>query len=96
MSMPNESNGGHGARDSGASGPTRRVRLRPRWHRALGGPGLAAGMVVIVLDVAMLFDPSVPLLPFGPSALYLLSAVVVAGSSSWLLGLFDRGRTVFR
>lgn len=44
----------------------------------------------------MLMGEDVTLLPGGHSELYLLLGIAVAGSSTWFLGLFDRGTTVFR
>ena len=73
----------------------RTVRRRPRWHRALGWTGVAAGLVVIMLNDLMLLDPTVTLLPFGHAEFYLLLGLSVAGGSSWYLGVFDRGPTVY-
>ena len=56
---------------------------------------MAAGLVVIVLNDLMLLDPTVTLLPFGHAEFYLLLGLSVAGGSSWYLGVFDRGPTVY-
>ena len=51
-------------------------------------------MVIAVLNDGMWFTKT-RLLPFGHSELYLILALVVAGSSTWFLGLFDKGTTIY-
>lgn len=75
--------------------PQRSYRLRPRWHRVAGWSGVIAGILIAALNDGMLMTEGLTLLPFGHSELYLILAVFVAGASSWFLGLFDRGTTVF-
>ena len=75
--------------------PRRDIRLRPRWHRAFGRLGVGIGLLIIVLNDFMLLDPRVTLLPFGHAEFYLALGVSIAGASTWFLGLFDRGTTVF-
>ncbi len=36
------------------------------------------------------------LLPFGHSEAYLFLGIGIAGGSTWFLGLFDRGTTIYR
>ena len=77
------------------SPPKHDLRLRPRWHRLLGWCGVALGALVIIVNDLMLVDAGVRLLPFGHSELYLFAGLAAAACSTWFLGLFDRGRTVF-
>ena len=71
------------------------MRVRPRWHRVAGWGGVSAGVLIAILNDAMLMTEGLRLLPFGHNELYLLLGLIVAGSSTWFLGLFDRGMTVF-
>lgn len=71
------------------SPPKQDYVVRPSWHRKAGWFGVALGLVIVVLNDAMLFGDLV-LLPFGHSELYLLLGVVLAGWSTRFLGLFDR------
>jgi hypothetical protein len=48
-----------------------------------------------VVNDAMLFADGVTLLPFGHQELYLILGILIAGGSSWFLGLFDHGTTVY-
>lgn len=75
--------------------PQPAVRLRPRWHRPLGWLGVAIGLLVVVLNDGMLMTNHVQLLPGGHSELYLLVGIGLAAASTWFLGLFDRGVTVY-
>ena len=75
--------------------PAPKARFRPRWHRVAGWLGVALGIAVAVLNDAMLFGEDVTLLPFGHQELYLVLALLIAGSSTWFLGLFDREPTVY-
>lgn len=52
------------------------------------------GVLIAVLNDAMFFTEA-NLLPFGHTELYLLVAIAVAGCSTWFLGLFDRGTTIY-
>ena len=70
-------------------------RLRPSWHRIIGWVGVGSGVLVIGLNDLMLMGDGLRLLPFGHSELYLMLGVIVSGSSSWFLGLFDRGTTIY-
>lgn len=74
--------------------PKANYRLRPGWHRIVGWLGVALGVVIAALNDGMFFTEA-HLLPFGHSELYLMLAFLVAGSSTWFLGLFDRGTTIF-
>ena len=69
-------------------------RLRPGWHRIVGWLGVSVGVLIAVLNDGMLISDA-PLLPFGHSELYLMLAFLVAGASTWFLGLFDRGTTIY-
>lgn len=69
-------------------------RMRPRWHRFAGWIGVVLGVVLAVTNDAMLFTEN-DMLPFGHQEFYLLLAFVIAGSSTWFLGLFDRGTTIY-
>jgi hypothetical protein len=68
--------------------------MRPGWHRIAGWSGIALGVLLAVTNDAMLFTDNA-LLPFGHQEFYLLLAFVVGGSSTWFLGLFDRGTTIY-
>ena len=69
-------------------------RMRPRWHKFAGLFGVFLGVLIIVLNDAM-FMVDTTLLPFGHNELYLMLGLVVAVASSWFLGLFDRGDTIY-
>lgn len=74
---------------------TPNYRLRPKWHRLAGWLGVAAGVLIALVNDAQFFAEDLRLLPGGHQELYLLLAIGVAGASTWFLGLFDRGTTVF-
>ena len=76
--------------------PVPKARLRPRWHLFVGWTGVAVGVIVALLNDAMSIGEDLRLLPFGHSELYLILGALVAGSSSWFLGVFDRQATVYR
>lgn len=71
-------------------------RVRPRWHRLAGWIGVGAGVLIAVLNDATVIIEGPELVPFGHSELYLILAATVAAASSWFLGLFDRGTTIFQ
>tara|TARA_R100000935_G_C2714292_1_gene115336 strand:+ start:346 stop:558 length:213 start_codon:yes stop_codon:yes gene_type:complete len=64
--------------------------VRPAWHRIAGWIGVVVGILIAVLNDAMLIGDGLVLLPFGHSELYLVLGVVVAGWSTRFLGMFDR------
>lgn len=75
--------------------PAPKFRVRPGWHRIAGWAGIALGVLIAVVNDLMLIGVEASLLPGGHSELYLFLAVAVGGSSTWFLGLFDRGTTIF-
>lgn len=75
--------------------PAPKFRIRPRWHRLAGWLGVLAGVAIAVANDAMLMSVNWKLLPGGHREFYLVLAVIVAGSSTWFLGAFDRGTTVY-
>lgn len=75
--------------------PKANYRVRPSRHRIIGWVGVAFGILIAVLNDAMFITEDVPLLPFGHSEFYLMLALLVAGSSTWFLGAFDRGTTIY-
>lgn len=75
--------------------PSKPVRVRPRWHRLAGWIGVAVGILIAVLNDTMLVI-SATLLPVGHSEGWLLLGLSVAAASTWFLGVFDRGKTIFR
>lgn len=75
--------------------PAPAFRLRPAWHRVAGWLGVLVGVLIAVLNDAMVLVEDVTLLPGGHLELYLLIGIAVAGASSWFLGLFDRGTTIY-
>lgn len=76
--------------------PIPKARFRPRWHRLIGWAGVAVGVLLAVLNDAMLFGGDIRLLPFGHQELYLVLALLIAASSTWFLGVFDREATIYR
>lgn len=74
--------------------PPAGVVVRPRWHRIVGWVGLALGVLIVILNDVMLFGEGLSLLPFGHSEFYLILGLLVAGLSTWFLGLLDR-QTVY-
>jgi len=48
----------------------------------------------VLNDVMLVND--VPLLPFGHNEGLLFFGVLIAGGSTWFLGLFDRGTTIYQ
>lgn len=75
--------------------PAPAFRLRPAWHRVAGWAGVLLGVLIAVLNDAMVILEDVTLLPGGHLELYLLLGIAVAGGSTWFLGLFDRGTTIY-
>ena len=75
--------------------PRTNYRIRPRWHRVVGWAGVALGILIAVANDTMLIADDLTLLPFGHQELYLILGVMVAGGSTWFLGLFDRGTTIY-
>lgn len=75
--------------------PTPQYRVRPAWHRIAGWFGVALGIIVAAVNDLMLMGDDLTLLPGGHNELYLLLGIAIAGSSTWFLGLFDRGTTIF-
>lgn len=53
------------------------------------------GVLIAAVNDLMLIGEDVILLPGGHSELYLLLGIAVAAGSTRLLGLFDRGTTVY-
>lgn len=62
--------------------------FRPSHHRWLGFALIGSGVLIAILNDAMLFMDST-VLPFGHQELWLLTGVLVAASGTWFLGLFD-------
>ena len=71
-------------------------RLRPGWHRVIGWVGVVFGVLVAAVNDLMLMGEDLTLLPGGHNEGYLLLGIAIAGASTWFLGLFDRGTTVYR
>jgi hypothetical protein len=71
--------------------PLRTKRMRPGWHTALGAGLAVLGLLVIVVNDAMLFG-SITLLPGGHNELYLMLGVTIAAWSTWWFGWFDRAK----
>lgn len=64
------------------------ARQRPSWHRAVGTSQVAVGVALIVINYVDYSRSS--LLPGGHQELYFVFGVLVAGSSIWWFGWFDR------
>jgi hypothetical protein len=62
--------------------------LRPVWHKVIGGSLVLTGFVLFVLNDLEWFD--VHVLPGGHNELYAVLSFLIAGSSAWWFGLFDR------
>ncbi len=75
--------------------PSKPVRIRPRWHRPAGWIGIVLGVLIAAVNDLMLVNDN-SLLPFGHSEAYLFLGIGIAGGSTWFLGLFDRGTTIYR
>lgn len=70
-------------------------RLRPGWHRWAGWIGVALGILVVASNDLMLMTGHLTLLPGGHNEVYLVLGIGIAAASTWFLGLFDRGTTVY-
>lgn len=68
------------------------VRYRPGWHRLLAVALLVVGVALAVTNDMELIGGPHPPLPGGHSEGYLLLAGVIAATSMWWFGLFDRPR----
>lgn len=53
------------------------------------------GVAIAIANDGMLIAKDLRLLPFGHQELYLILALLVGGGSTWFLGLFDRGTTIY-
>ncbi|MCZ7537219.1 MAG: hypothetical protein M5T61_15790 [Acidimicrobiia bacterium] len=62
--------------------------FRPTWHKVVGALMVLAGLTVFVLNDLAWFD--VRVMPGGHNELYAVVAVVIAASSLWWFGAFDR------
>jgi hypothetical protein len=58
------------------------------WHRVAGIVLIVVGVAMIALNFAE--DENIGILPGGHSPLYLLGGLLIAGSSLWWFGAFDR------
>ena len=72
-----------------------KYRIRPKWHRWAGWFGVLVGLAIAIVNDGMLIVTNVRLLPFGHQELYLILALLVGGGSTWFLGVFDRGTTIY-
>ena len=70
-------------------------RLRPSWHRVAGWLGILLGVGIAGSNDLMVLLEDVTLLPGGHSELYLFLGILVAAASTWFLGVFDRGTTIY-
>ena len=70
-------------------------RLRPSWHRAAGWLGILLGVAIAASNDVMLLSEDLTLLPGGHSEFYLFLGIGVAVASTWFLGWFDRGTTIY-
>jgi hypothetical protein len=83
------------ASSSRYTAPQPKYRIRPKWHRFAGWFGVLVGVAIAVANDGMLIAEDLRLLPFGHQELYLILALLVAGGSTWFLGVFDRGTTIY-
>ena len=70
-------------------------RLRPGWHRVAGWVGIFLGVAVVTANDLMLVQEDLTLLPGGHTEVYLFVGIGIGGASTWFLGLFDRGTTIY-
>jgi hypothetical protein len=70
-------------------------RLRPSWHRVAGWVGILLGVAVVAANDLMLIRGDLTLLPGGHTELYLFIGIAISAASTWFLGLFDRGTTIY-
>jgi len=70
--------------------PEKHFRFRPTWHKIVGTIVLVLGLGLIVANEVMLLERSATLLPGGHREVYLLLGVIIAGTSLWWFGWFDR------
>lgn len=75
--------------------PRPKYRIRPKWHRFAGWFGVLLGVAIAIANDGMLIAEDLRLLPFGHQELYLILALLVGGGSTWFLGVFDRGTTIY-
>ena len=61
----------------------------------MGWLGVLLGVLIAVANDGMLIAEDLTLLPFGHQELYLTLALAVGGGSTWFLGVFDRGTTIY-
>lgn len=83
------------AQSSRYTAPQPKCRIRPKWHRFAGWLGVLLGVAIAIANDGMLIAKDLRLLPFGHQELYLILALLVGGASTWFLGVFDRGTTVY-
>lgn len=62
--------------------------FRPTWHKVVGALLLLTGVGIFVVNDLAWFD--INLIPGGHNELYALLAFLVAGTSTWWFGWFDR------
>ena len=63
------------------------MRIRPTWHKLIGALLIVAGAALVIINYA---DYSAHILPGGHQEGYFLLGIVIAASSSWWFGAFDR------
>ena len=83
------------AQSSRYTAPQPKYRIRPKWHRFAGWLGVLLGVAMAVANDGMLIAKDLRLLPGGHQELYLILALLVGGGSTWFLGVFDRGTTIY-
>jgi hypothetical protein len=62
--------------------------FRPTWHKVVGALTLLAGVAIFIINDLAWFD--INIIPGGHNELYAMLAFVVAGTSTWWFGWFDR------
>lgn len=62
-------------------------RVRPLWHKVIGALLILVGAALVVINY---LDYSADILPGGHQEAYFLLGIIVAASSSWWFGAFDR------
>lgn len=76
------------ARYTPPTGPDLRVRVRPPWHKVAGAVLAVLGLAIVLVN--FLDVDGVSILPGGHQEAYFLLGILVAGSSVWWFGAFDR------
>jgi UDP-N-acetylmuramyl pentapeptide phosphotransferase/UDP-N-acetylglucosamine-1-phosphate transferase len=68
--------------------PMHSARIRPRWHKVLGGLVVLSALAVVFIN-----ELELTVLPGSHNELYLVLSAAIAGFGMWWLGWFDDQRS---